>query len=101
MSQRMLKAHPTLRMDTDITDVLAIVSLCCTNEEDASKRLVWYDEKNMGSLMAFSARVIDCMVGRMKVRDRWGIVDRCWGLQEAIVEGMVIPDYELEDDLDN
>ena len=55
----------------------------------------------MGSLRAFSARAIDCMVGHVKVGDRWGIVDRCWGLQEAIVEGMVIPDYESEDDPDD
>ena len=66
-----------------------------------TKRLVWYDEKNMGSLRAFSARAIDCMVGCVKVGDHWGIVDCCWGLQEAIVEGMVIPDYELEDDPDD
>ena len=96
-----LKAHPTLRMDMDITDILTIVSLCRTNEEDMTKRLVWYDDKNMGSLRAFSARAINCVVGRVKVGDRWGIVDHCWGLQEAILEGMVIPDYESEDNPDD
>ena len=55
----------------------------------------------MGSLRAFSARTINCVVGRMKVRDHWGIVDCCWGLQEAIVEGMVIPDYKSEDNPDD
>ena len=96
-----LRAHPSLGMTTDITDILAIVSLCGTNGEDATKRLVWYDEKNMGSFRAFSAKAIDCVVGRVKVGDRWGIVDHSWGLQEAIVEGMVDPDYESEDDPDD
>ena len=88
-------------MTTDIMGILAIVSLCHTNGEDATKSPVWYDEKNMGSVRAFSVRAIDCVVGRVRVGDRWGIVDRCWGLQEAIVEGMVVPEYESEDDPDN
>ena len=88
-------------MATDITAILAIISLCDTNGEDAIKGPVWYDEKNMGSFRAFSARAINCVVGQVKVRDHWGIVDWCWGLQEAIVEGMVNPDYESEDDPDN
>lgn len=96
-----LKAHPNLGMASDITEILAIVSLCRTNGEDATKMPVWYNEKNMGSIRAFSARAIDCVVGRVKAGDRWGIVDRCWGLQDAIVEGMVVPDYESEDDPDN
>ena len=33
--------------------------------------------------------------------DHWGIVDHSWGLQDAIMEGMVEPDYESEDDPDN
>ena len=32
-----------------------------------------------------------------KVGNRWGIVDQCWGLQGAAMEGMVDPDYESED----
>ena len=96
-----LRAHSSLRMATDITEVLAIVSLCRTDGEDAAKGPVWYEEKNMGSLRAFSARAIDCVVGRVKAGDRWGIVDRCWGLQNAIMDGMVDPDYESEDDPDN
>ena len=41
------------------------------------------------------------MVGRMKVGDCWGIMDCCWGLQEVILEGMVIPYYESEDNPDD
>ena len=49
----------------------------------------------------FSARTIDCVVRQVKVGDHWGIVDQCWGLQDAIMEGMVDPDYESEDDPDS
>ena len=49
-----LIAHPSLRMATDLTEILAITSLCHTNWEDATKGPVWYDKKNMGSLRAFS-----------------------------------------------
>lgn len=38
-----------------------------------------------------------CVIGRVKIGNRLGIVDRYWGLQEAIMEGMVDPDYEPED----
>ena len=96
-----LAAHANLRMATDITEILAIVSLCRTNGEDATKKPVWYEEKYMGSIRALSVRAIDCVVGRVKVGDHWGIVDCCWGLQDAIMEGKIDPDYESEDDLDN
>ena len=52
----------------------------------------------METIRAFSARAIDCVIGRVKVGNCWGIVDQCWGLQETIMKGMVDPDYELEDD---
>ena len=95
-----LRVQPNLGMATDITEILAIVSLCRTNWEDTTKGPVWYEERSMGSIRAFSARAIDCAVGRVKVGDRWGIVDRSWGLQDAIMEGMVEPEYESEDDPD-
>ena len=42
--------------------------------------------------------MIDRVIGQVKVRDQWGIVDGCWGLKRPVMEGMVDPDYELEDD---
>jgi hypothetical protein len=95
-----LQAHPSLGIATDTTEILAIVSLCRTNGEDATQVPVWYGREDVGSIRVFNARAIDGVVGRVKVGDRWGIVDRCWGLQEAIMEGMVDPDYESEDDPD-
>ena len=86
-------------MTGDMMEILAILSLRQTkNGEDATQGPVWYKESNLGSIRAFSARTIDCVIRRMKVGNRWGIVDWCWGLQEAIIEGMVDPDYKSEDD---
>ena len=93
-----LPAHPSLGITEDKTDILMIVSLCQTDGEDASQGPVWYKEGNLQSIRAFSARAIDRVIRRVKVGNQWGIVDWCWGLQEAIMEGMVDPEYESEDD---
>ena len=92
-----LTAHPSLGIAKDKTDILAIVSLCRTNGEDASQGPVWYDGESLESIRAFSARAVAGVIGRVKVGNRWGIVDRCWGLQGAAMEGMIDPDYESED----
>ena len=93
-----LQANLRLGLTRDMTAILAVVSLCRTNGEDATQGPVWYKEGDVESLRVFSARAIDCPVGRVKIGNRWGIVDWCWGLQEAIMEGMVDPEYESEDD---
>ena len=42
---------------------------------------------------------IDCVVGRVKVGDRWGIIDRSLGSERerAVMHGMWEPEYESED----
>jgi hypothetical protein len=47
---------------------------------------LWYDEKDMGSIMSFSAEAIGRIIGRVKIGNRRGIVDQCRGLQEAIMK---------------
>jgi len=96
-----LQAHRNLGISTDVSEILAIVSLCRISsigeDADASRSPVWYKNDDMESIRVFNARAIDGVIGCVKVGNRWGIVDRCWGLQEAIMEGMVDPDYESED----
>ena len=58
-----LRAHLSLGMTLDLTEILAIVSLCRANEENAMKEPGWYDERNMGSFRAFIARIADCVIG--------------------------------------
>ena len=57
---------------------------------------VWYQE--MGKVQAFDIATIDCVVGRVKVGNRWGIVDRSFGMQHAVTHGMWRPEYESVDE---
>ena len=93
-----LPAHPSLGISKDRTDILAIVSLCRTNGEDTARGPVWYGKGSLESIRAFRSRAIDGVIARVKVGNRWGIVDRCWGLKGPVMERMADPDYESEDD---
>jgi hypothetical protein len=90
-----LPAAPRLETTRDSTAVLALVTLCKTNGMDASHTLVWYRE--MGRVCAFDIATIDCVVGRIRVGDHWGIIDRSFGSERAVMHGMWEPEYESED----
>jgi len=72
-----------------------LVRLCKTNGKDASMEPVWY--KDMGTIWAFDIATISCVVGRIKVDSHWGIVDRSFGMQHAVMHGMWDPEYKSED----
>lgn len=91
-----LPAEPRIETRRDSTAILALVRLCKTDGEDASLVPVWY--KDMESVWAFDIATIDCVVGRIKVGDRWGIIDRSFGSERAVMHGMWEPEYESEDD---
>ena len=74
--------------------ILALVTLCKTNGNDASLTPVWYTD--MEKVRAFDIATIDCVVGRVKVGNRWGIIDRSLGSQRMI-HGLWEPEYESED----
>ena len=90
-----LPAEPCLKTKCDSTAILALVCLCKTNGKDASLMPVWYQE--MGTVRAFDIATIDCVVGRVKVGNRWGIIDRSFGSQRVAMHGMWAPEYESED----
>ena len=60
-----------LRRDCDA--LLGMVRLCKDAVGDASIRPVWY--KDMGNMIAVNISTIQCGVGRVKVGDKWGILD--------------------------
>ena len=93
-----LPAEPRLKTGTNSTALLALVMLCKTNGKDASMEPVWYQE--METVRAFDIATIDCVIGRIKVGDRWGIVDRSYGSQRAVMHGLLEPEYESEEDND-
>ena len=49
---------------------------------------------------AFDIATIDCVVGRIKVSDRWGIIDRSFGSERAVMHGIWEPEYKSEDEND-
>lgn len=91
-----LPAEPRLKTNSDSTAILALVKLCKTNGKDASLEPVWYQE--LETVRAFNITTIDCVIGRIKVGDRWGIIDRSYGSQRAVMHGMWEPEYESEDE---
>ena len=68
-----LPAMPWLKINRDLTAILALVRLCKTDGQDASLTPVWYQD--MGMVQAFDITTINCVVGRLKVENCWGIVD--------------------------
>ena len=56
---------------------------------------VWYQE--MGTVQASDIATIDCVVGQVKVGNRWGIIDQSFGSQCVAMHGMWAPEYESED----
>ena len=96
-----LPATPHLKTDHDSPALLALVKLCKTDGEDgedASLTPVWY--KDLRTVRAFDVATIECVVGRVKVGNRWGIIDRSFGMQRTVIHGMWRPEYESEDESD-
>jgi len=93
-----LPAEPRLKTDCKSTAILTLVTLCKTNGEDASRVLVWYHKMEL--VRAFDVVTIDCVVGRVKVGDRWGIIDPSLGSERAVMHGMWEPEYKSEDEHD-
>jgi len=93
-----LPGEPCLKTSTDSMAILMLVMLCKTNGKDASLEPVWYQEMEM--VQAFDIATIDCVIGRIKVSDCWGIIDRSYGSQRAVMHGLWAPEYESEDDND-
>ena len=93
-----LQAEQHLNTKCDSTAILALVTLCKTNGKDASLEPVWYQE--MAQVRAFDIATIDCVVGRIKVGNHWGIIDQSFGSEHAVMHGMWEPEYESEDEID-
>ena len=68
-----LPAERHLKTDCDSTAILALVTLCKTDGKDASLMPVWYQEMEIA--WAFNIATIDCVVGRIKIGDHWGIIN--------------------------
>jgi hypothetical protein len=82
-----------LRQECDV--LLGMVQLCKDAIGDALIRPVWY--KDMGNKIAVNISTIQCAVGRVKVGEKWGILD----LNYACANTTLLDDDGPVDDEDN
>jgi len=68
--------------------LLGLVRLCKDAVGDASNRPVWYEK--MGNVIGVNISTIQCAAGRIKVGQRWDILDLNYGY----VSTMFIDDEE-------
>jgi len=93
-----LPARPHLKTDRKSAAILALVTLCKTNGENASRVPVWYHKMEL--VRAFDVVTIDCIIGQVKVGNHWGTTNRSLGSERMVMHGMWEPEYESEDEHD-
>ena len=76
---------------TNLTSLWLSPSVRQMGKMQPEDSMVWW--RNLESIRAFSSRVIDGVIGWVKVGDQWGIVNWCWGLKGPAMKGMVDPNY--------
>lgn len=74
-----LPATRKIRLGEGCDILLGLVRLCEDAVGDATKRPVWYTDGKKENLIAVNISTIQCAVGRVKVGQRWGILDLNYG----------------------
>lgn len=82
-------------MANNSTVFVGIIHWCKDAVGDAAQDLVWY--KEMGDKIAVNMATLQCGVGRVKVDDRYGIVDLSFGCARTL---FTPPDAGEEDPWD-
>ena len=60
------------------TRILALITPCVTGGKDASAKITKYQATTTSIIT--DIQTISCVVGRVKTRGKWGIIDRSGGL---------------------
>ena len=92
-----LPANPSIKVKEDVPVILALVRMCKTDGEDASIKPIKYKDGDMEAVRAFSMATIDCAVGRVRMGNWWGIIDRSFGPLRITIYDIQEPEYESED----
>ena len=92
-----LPANPSIKVKEDVPAILALVRMCKTDGEDASIKPIKYKDGDMEAVRAFSVATIDCAVGRVRMGNWWGIIDRSFGPLRITIYDIQEPEYESED----
>lgn len=56
------------------TRLLAVITPCITNGKDATNQLTIYNDTT--TQIVTDLQAVECVVGRVLTRNRWGIIDR-------------------------
>ena len=92
-----LPANPIIKIKEDVLAIITLVQMCNTNGEDASMKLIWYKNSDMEVVCAFNVATINCVIGQVKTRKWWGIVDHSAGPPPITICDIQEPEYESED----
>lgn len=76
------------------TQILAVVRPCRTTGEDASQKVVEF--RGFHELIVTDLRSIKTVVGRVKTRGRWGIIDHSDGCVHAVFQASDGVELDLE-----
>lgn len=91
-----LPCTPALQVHEKEVALLGMVHFCEGARGDASIRPVWY--KKMGTIQAVNMATIQCGVGCVKMRDKWGILDLSVGCARTAFSGFNKEDSDSEEE---
>jgi hypothetical protein len=74
--------YPATSTNRASSALLAIANWCKYTKGDATRERVWYTE--MGLHQAINVATVQCVVGRVQVGRRWGILDLSYGYARTV-----------------
>jgi len=87
-----LPDHPTFGHLRGCLRLLVVIEPCKTHGKDATSELTMYNE--MAASIVTDIQNVKAVVGRVKTRGKWGIVDRTAGIASTVF-------YDADSDLDS
>lgn len=88
-----LPDHPTFGHLRGCLRLLVVIEPCKTHGKDATSELTMY--KGMAASIVTDIQNVKAVVGRVKTRGQWGIVDRTTGIAST---AFCDPDSDSDDD---
>jgi hypothetical protein len=81
----------TLNLDKVCRYLLTVIQPCSTSGKDATREVTTYSETTVPVVV--DLRTVECVVGRVKQGNEWGIVDRSGEFARTV---FVDPEVEIE-----
>ncbi|KAG8830259.1 hypothetical protein FRC17_005140 [Serendipita sp. 399] len=77
-----LRSKQQLQIQSGVSELIAIVRWCKDAVGDASQNPVWYTD--MGAEEAINVATLQCGVGRIRIGERYGIIDLSYGCARMV-----------------